>query len=86
MVHFLDDDFSEEYPELVALVDSEAYYVRMMVAWYYATALTKQWDSEIVYITEKKLSPWVHNKTIQKAVESYQITPEQKIYLKSLKV
>ena len=86
MVHFLDDEFSEEYPELVALVDSEAYYVRMMVAWYYATALTKQWDSAIVYITEKKLSPWVHNKTIQKAVESYQITPEQKIYLKSLKV
>ena len=64
----------------------EEYYVNMMIAWFYATALAKQWDAAVSYIEEKRLNPWTHNKTIQKARESYRITPEQKEYLKTLKV
>ena len=86
MTHFLDDDFKEEYLELVASIKSEEYYLNMMIAWYFATALAKQYNSSIKYIKDKRLSAWVHNKTIQKAVESYRITDEQKIYLKTLKV
>ena len=85
MQHYLDESFKEEYMEMVASIKSEEYYINMMIAWYFATALAKQWDSAIKYIENKKLSPWVHNKTIQKAVESYRITDEQKTYLKSLK-
>ena len=65
---------------------SEEYYVNMMIAWFYATALAKQWDAAVGYIEKKRLDPWAHNKTIQKARESYRITPEQKEYLKNLKV
>ena len=83
---YLDDSFKEEYLELVSEVQSEEYYINMMIAWYFATALAKQWDVSIKYIEKKKLSSWVHNKTIQKAVESYRITDEQKTYLKSLKI
>ena len=83
---YLDDYFKEEYMELVSTVKSEEYYINMMIAWYFATALAKQYKNAIKYIEEKKLSPWVHNKTIQKAAESYRITDEQKAYLKSLKV
>ena len=83
---YLDESFKEEYMELVNQVKSEEYYINMMVAWYFATALTKQWNTAIKYIEGKKLSPWVHNKTIQKAVESYRISEEQKVYLKGLKV
>ena len=86
MQHYLDESFKEEYMEMVASIRSEEYYINMMIAWYFATALAKQWDATIKYIEEKKLSPWVHNKTIQKAVESYRVTDEQKIYLKSLKL
>ena len=82
---FLDEDFSPEYLELVAAVKSEEYYVKMMQAWYFATALAKQWDSAVCYITESGLEKWTHNKTIQKACESYRITPEQKAFLKRLK-
>lgn len=82
---FLDEDFKEEYIQLVASVKSEEYYVNMMIAWYMATALAKQWDAAIPYIQERKLSEWVHRKSIQKAVESYRITPEQKEYLKGLR-
>ena len=71
---------------MAAGVKSEEYYVNMMVAWYFATALAKQWDSTITYIEDRKLTPWVHNKTIQKAVESYRITPQQKVYLKSMRI
>lgn len=85
MSHFLDDDFNEEYLEIPAAVISEEYYVRMMVAWFFATALAKQWDSAIKYIEGCRLDIWTHNKTIQKARESYRITPEQKEYLKTLK-
>ena len=86
MSFYLDEDFKPEYIELVASVQSEEYYVNMMIAWYLATALAKQWDAAVSYIEEKRLNPWTHNKTIQKARESYRITPEQKEYLKTLKV
>ena len=86
MMHFLDENFRPEYLEIPAAVHSEEYYVNMMIAWFYATALAKQWDAAVSYIEEKRLNPWTHNKTIQKARESYRITPEQKEYLKTLKV
>lgn len=85
MQHFLDDDFKPEYLEMVSQVKSEEYYVNMEIAWYMATALAKQWDFTIVYIEEKKMDKWVHNKTIQKARESNRITNEQKEYLNELK-
>ena len=78
MVHFLDADFHEAYLKLPAKVDFDEYYVRMMIAWYYATALAKQYEAAFPYVAEHKLSPWIHNKTIQKAVESYRVTPEHK--------
>ena len=79
---FLDEDFSPEYLEMAAGVQSQEYYVNMMIAWYFATALAKQWDAAVPYIEQHRLSEWVHKKTIQKAVESYRITSEQKEYLK----
>ena len=86
MEHFLDEDFDIKYAKMVAKVRSEEYYVNMMIAWYFATALAKQYDSILPFITEKKLETWTHNKTIQKAVESFRITPEQKTYLRTLKI
>lgn len=83
---YLDEDFKPEYADLVAGVTSEEYYVNMMIAWYMATALVKQWDAIIPYVEEHRFSDWVHRKTIQKAVESYRITDEQKGYLRSLRV
>ncbi len=85
LVRFLDEDFSPEFLKLVAEVESEEYYIRMMQAWYFATALAKQWDSTICYLTDNKLEKWTHNKTIQKACESYRITSEQKAFLRGLK-
>lgn len=85
MTHFLDEDYKPEYLEIAAGVHSEEYYVNMMIAWFFATALAKQWDTTIPYITENRLSEWVHNKTIQKSRESYRITDKQKEYLKGLK-
>ena len=85
MKYFLDEAFSPEYPALVASIQSEEYYVKMVVAWYFATALAKQYDAVLPYIEEHRLDAWTHNKTIQKAVESYRISPEQKLYLKTLK-
>lgn len=79
---YLDADFDPEYVKLVAEVKSDEYYVNMMIAWYMATALAKQWDAVIPYIEEHRMSDWLHRKTIQKAVESYRITDEQKRYLK----
>ncbi|WP_022763074.1 DNA alkylation repair protein [Butyrivibrio sp. AD3002] len=86
MQHFLDDDFDISYPEMVAKIRSDEYYVNMMTAWYFATALAKQYDAILPFIEDKRLEPWTHNKAIQKSVESYRITPEQKEYLKSLKI
>lgn len=86
MNYFLNDRFATRYPDMVAAVHSEEYYVRMMQAWYFATALAKQYDAALPYLTGRRLEPWVHNKTIQKAVESYRVTAEQKAYLRTLKV
>lgn len=86
MTHYLDEDFKEEYLQWVAKLHSGEYYVNMMIAWYFATALAKQRDSAISYIEERRLEPWTHNKAIQKAVESRRISPEDKLYLKSLKI
>ena len=77
MEHFLGDDYDVEYPGMVAAIRSDEYYVNMMRAWYFATALAKQYDSAVRFIEEKKLDKWTHNKAIQKSVESYRITPEQ---------
>ncbi len=86
MTHFLDEDFRPEYLEWVAAIRNDEYYVKMMVAWYFATALAKQYESTLPIIEQKRLAPWTHNKTIQKAIESYRITDEQKKYLKTLKI
>ena len=86
MEHFLDDDFDPVYPELVAKLKSEKYYVNMMIAWYFATALAKQYELVLPYLEDKRLDEWVHNKAIQKSIESYRITDEQKAYLRTLKV
>ncbi len=83
---YLDEDFDPSFARMVADVKSEEYYVNMMIAWYFATALAKQYDEILPYITERRLSPWVHNKTIQKAVESYRITPEQKTFLRTYRI
>ncbi|MDO5440991.1 MAG: DNA alkylation repair protein [Bacillota bacterium] len=85
MSHFLDDDFKPEYLKIAASVHSDKYYVNMMIAWFFATALAKQWDSTIGYIENNKLGEWVHNKTIQKARESNRISDEKKLYLNKLK-
>ena len=85
MEHFLDEEFDPAYPEMVSQIRSDEYYVNMMTAWYFATALAKQYDSILPYLEEHRLDKWTHNKTIQKAVESFRITPEQKTYLRSLR-
>jgi len=86
MEHFLDEEFDPEYPAMVAEIRSEEYYVNMMIAWYFATALAKQYESVLPYMEQKRLDDWTHNKAIQKSVESRRITEEQKIYLNSLKL
>ena len=86
MEHFLGDGFRTEHADMVAEVRSEEYYVNMMRAWYFATALAKQYDAIISYVEDKRLDDWTHNKTIQKSIESYRISDEQKVYLRSLKV
>ena len=86
MQYFLDEDFDPAYAELAAGIHSEEYYVNMMIAWYFATALAKQYEAVLPYIEERRLDPWVHNKTIQKAVESYRVSAEHKDYLRSLKM
>ncbi len=86
MQHYLDEDFDLSYPEMVAAVRSEEYYINMMIAWYFATALAKQYEAVIPYIVEHRLDSWTHNKAIQKSVESSRIPADRKTYLKSLKI
>ncbi len=86
MVYFSDEFFSYEDIERIAEVKNEEYYVKMMIAWYFATLLAKQWDYVIPVIEEKRLDKWVHNKTIRKAIESFRISDSQKKYLKTLKI
>ncbi len=85
MNEFLGEDFRPEYLEWVAAVKGEDYYVKMMVAWYFATALAKRYDESIVFIEERRLEPWTHKKAIQKALESYRVSDEHKEYLKTLR-
>ena len=85
MNNFLGEHFDEKHLDMVAAVESEEYYVRMMVAWYYATALAKQYDSAVKVIEDGRLEKWTHNKAIQKAIESYRVTDEHKAYLRTLK-
>ena len=85
MTHFLDADFKPEYLDLAADMRLEDYYAKMMAAWFFATALAKQWDAAVAYLETRRLEPWTHNKTIQKARESYRISTEQKAYLRTLK-
>lgn len=85
MNEFLGDDFKPEYLEWVAQVKSEEYYVKMMVAWYFATALAKQYDESVVYIEQRRLEPWTHKKAIQKAVESFRVSDGHKEYLKTFR-
>ena len=86
MSHFLDEDFNKEYLKLPAGIKSKEYYVNMMLAWFFATALAKQWESTLPLFEEEKLDVWVHNKAIQKAKESYRIDADKKAYLSSLKI
>lgn len=86
MNHFLKDDYKKEYLELPAAIHTDEYYLKMMIAWFYATALAYRWDDTIKYLDEKKLDKWTHNKTIQKAIESYRITDSQKEYLRKIKL
>jgi len=83
---YLDEHFDKSHLEMVASIRSEEYYINMMIAWYFATALAKQYASALPYLQQHRLAAWTHQKTIQKAVESYRITPEQKTYLKTLRI
>ena len=85
MSHYLDDAFKKEYLEIPAAIISDAYYVQMMLAWFFATSLAKQWDDTVIYLNSNRLNKWLHNKTIQKAKESRRITIQQKEYLEKLK-
>ncbi len=86
MSFYLDNDFEVEQLKIVSEIKSDAYYVKMMIAWYFATALAKQYEFAVKYIEEKKLASWVHNKTIQKAIESRRISNDKKDYLKTFKI
>lgn len=86
MEHFLDEDFDILYPEIVSKIRSGEYYINMMIAWYFATALAKQYESVIPFIENNSLDIWTHNKAIQKSIESYRITDEQKAYLREFKI
>lgn len=85
MQHYLDEDFREEYLARVAALRSGEYYVNMMIAWYFATALAKRYDETLPYIERRRLDPWTHNKAIQKAVESDRVPNAAKAYLRTLK-
>ncbi len=86
MEHFLDEEFDPCFLEMVASVTSEEYYVKMMIAWYFATALAKQYDAAIPFLEGRRLDTWTHNKTIRKAIESFRIDPEKKTYLRQLSI
>ncbi len=86
MQHYLDEDFDPTCLRTVAGLRSDEYYVNMSIAWFFATALAKQYEAALPYLQERILDPWTHNKAIQKAVESYRIMPDRKDYLKSLKI
>ena len=86
MTHYLDESFRPEYLEEVSIIKSKEYYANMMIAWYFATALAKQYEAAISYIEQRRLDQWTHNKTIRKAIESCRITEERKAYLRTLTI
>ena len=86
MQHFLDEDFDISYMDRIAEIRSDEYYINMMIAWYFATALAKQPEPALAVLEEQRLAKWTHNKAIQKAIESRRITDEQKSYLRTLKI
>ncbi|MBO7642951.1 MAG: DNA alkylation repair protein, partial [Alphaproteobacteria bacterium] len=86
MRYYIGDKFDSSYADMIVKIQTDEYYINMMRAWYFATALAKNWDDVIGIIKNKKLDTWTHNKTIQKSIESYRISPEQKEYLKKLKI
>ncbi len=86
MKFFMNERLDEKHLKLISSIKSDEYYINMAIAWYFATALSSNWEIVIPYIEKQKLDKWIHNKTIQKAVESYRITKEQKEYLKTLKI
>ena len=86
MKHFLDENFEKKYVEMVISVKNEDYYVKMMIAWYFATALAKRYEDMYPYIKSKRLEKWTHNKAIQKSIESYRLTKEEKEELRALKI
>lgn len=86
MRYYLDKEFKAEYLEIPAQISSDEYYINMMIAWYFATALAKQYDAALPYIENRRLDRWTHNKAIQKAIESYRVSAEQKAYLRTLRI
>ena len=86
MTHYLDADFHPEYLEEVSIIKSNEYYVNMMIAWYFATALAKQYEAAVPYIEQRRLAPWTHNKTIRKAIESCRVAENHKAYLRTLAI
>ena len=86
MTHYLDADFRPEYLEEVSIIKSDEHYVNMMIAWYFATALAKQYEAAVPYIEQRRLAPWTHNKTIRKAIESCRVTEEHKAHLRTLTI
>ena len=86
MRFYLGDKFNQKYTKMIIDIKSNEYYINMMRAWYFATALAKNWDEVVGIIENKKLDIWTHNKTIQKSIESFRISNDQKKYLKSLKI
>lgn len=85
MQHYLDEEFRDEYLARVAALRSGEYYVNMMIAWYFATALAKQYGAALPYLEQRRLDPWTHNKAIQKAIESDRVSDEAKAYLRTVK-
>ena len=89
---YLGEDFHTEYADIVAAADDgrfggyDKYYLNMMQAWYFATVLAKNYNEALPYLEERRLAPWTHNKTIQKAIECYRVTDEHKAYLRTLRV
>ena len=85
MKHYLTDAYSDEFPRRISKIKSEEYYVNMMIAWYFATALAVRYEDVLPYLTERRLSPWIHQKTLQKAIESHRLSPLQKQFLRTLR-
>ena len=86
MANYLGEDFRPEYLDLPADLRSDEYYVNIMTAWLFAEALAKQWDTAVAFLETRRLDPWTHNKTIQKACESFRVPDERKAYLRTLKI